>query len=169
MVNIMGNFTLNTSAGIGISSTGSRSSITGTGSGTGSGIDIAGTQNSSPQKSYPNKGMIEKNAKEYTSYLMSTFAKTMLETCKREDESIDQEIMGTAFLGDALGDAMVESGAGDFIQNDLLTSMMEMQALPPQAQSSPLSLNPITGDGNLNPITGDGSLNPITGDGYASP
>lgn len=74
-----------------------------------------------------NRKTIEKNATDYTAYLLSTFAKTMLETCEAP-ESIDQEMMSTPFMAEILGEAMVDSGAGDLLREDLLTSMLDMQA-----------------------------------------
>lgn len=91
------------------------------------GIEAAQDTTSSSQNN--KRGTIENNAREYTSFLMSTFAKTMMETCKNEEESIDQEIMGSSLLGDALGKAMVDSGAGDLLRKDLLKSMLDMQGI----------------------------------------
>lgn len=71
----------------------------------------------------------KENAREYTSFLMSNFVKIMLESAKRSDITVEEDIMGISFLGDALGEALVESGAGEFIEQDLLSEMLEMQGL----------------------------------------
>lgn len=78
----------------------------------------------SPEKAQKRR---EENAHEYTSFLMSTFAKVMLETSKREDITIEEEIMGNAFLGDIMGEALVDSGPGESLRQDLLSSMLENQ------------------------------------------
>lgn len=79
---------------------------------------------------------IMENAHEYTSFLMSTFAKVMLETSKVSNITIDEDIMGNALLGDALGEALVESGAGEIIRQDLLSEMLEMQGLEKRKPSA---------------------------------
>tara|TARA_A100000171_G_C2135301_1_gene149746 strand:- start:2698 stop:3111 length:414 start_codon:yes stop_codon:yes gene_type:complete len=79
---------------------------------------------------------IERNATDYTSYLMSTFAKTLLETGQKP-ENLDQELMGTSFLSEALGEAMVTSGVGEAIRQDLLESMLTMQGVNQPSRSMP--------------------------------
>lgn len=82
---------------------------------------------------------IKENAREYTSFLMSSFVKTMLETAKRSDITIDEDIMGNSLFGDALGEALVDSGAGEFIEQDLTSEMLEMQGLQEKKPSAALN------------------------------